>query len=309
MTPPANLRPEVAEPAGDGPVGWFVGLATLDVIQRVDRLPERNEKITAERSWLAAGGPAAVAAIAFSRLGGRAVLWTALGSGPAAAVVRADLASVGVDVVDAAPEGFELATSTAFVDASSGDRAVVSGSAHRPSFGEVGSPDFAGVDVLLVDGHHPALALAASRAAATAAVRVVVDAGSHKPVFDDLFVPGTDVLCSADYVHPSGRSGAELLALGPRLVAVSGGGEELRWWSSAGEGRIAPAAVVAVDTLGAGDVLHGAYAFALASGLAGTAALAYAVDVATERVRHLGPFAWRERIAATRSGARSSGAD
>lgn len=278
------------------PVGWFAGLATLDVIQRVGRLPGRNEKTTAEQTWLAAGGPAAVAAIAFARLGGRAVLWTALGCGAAAAPIRDDLVGAGVEVLDAAPEGFEVAVSTAFVDAASGDRAVVSGSGHRPVLGEVAAPDLRGVEVLLVDGHHPMLALAASRSAAALGIPILVDAGSHKPVFDEIFGLGPDVICSGDYVHPSGSAAADLLAFGPRLMAVSRGGDDLRWWTSDAAGRVTPEPVTAVDTLGAGDVLHGAYAWALASGLARPAALEFAVGVATERVQHLGPFAWRERI-------------
>ena len=53
------------------PSGIFVGLTTLDVVQFVDGMPSSNRKTTARESWLAAGGPAAVAAVAFSALGGR----------------------------------------------------------------------------------------------------------------------------------------------------------------------------------------------------------------------------------------------
>ena len=88
--------------------GLFVGLATADVVQVVHRLPARNEKTVARESWLAAGGPAAVAAITFAALGGRARLWTALGSAPAARLVVADLAAADVEVIDVAPPGFEL---------------------------------------------------------------------------------------------------------------------------------------------------------------------------------------------------------
>ncbi|MFT4109924.1 hypothetical protein, partial [Propionicimonas sp.] len=65
------------------PTGLFVGLATLDVVHLVDRLPAPNEKAVARRTWLAAGGPAAVAAITFAALGGRSRFWTALGPAPA----------------------------------------------------------------------------------------------------------------------------------------------------------------------------------------------------------------------------------
>ena len=274
--------------------GLFVGLATLDVVQRVDRLPGADEKTVAGESWLAAGGPAAVAAIAFAALGGHARLWTAIGTPPAGRIVAADLASAGVEVVDVAPPGFELAPSTVLLGAGSGERAVVSGSGRPVAFGKIAGPDLSGVDVVLVDGHHEPLCRSAALAAGS--VPVVVDAGSHKPVFDDVFAFATDVICSADYVHPAGLAPRELLASGPRLVAVSHGGSPLEWWTAEASGTVVPEPVTAVDTVGAGDVLHGAYCHGLASGPDRVAALERAVAAATERVRHLGPFAWRAAL-------------
>ena len=275
--------------------GLFVGLATLDVVQLVDRMPNSNEKTTARTTWLAAGGPAAVAAITFAALGGRARLWTALGASPAATLAAADLAGAGVEVLDVADADFELAVSTVFVEAATGQRAVVSGSGHAPTFGKIAGPDLSGVDVVLVDGHHAALARSAALAAS--GIPVVVDAGSHKAVFDDVLGFATDVICSADYLHPAGFSPRDFLGLGARLVAVSHGGEALEWWTAQGAGTVVPQLVAAVDTVGAGDVLHGAYCHGVASGLDRLPALQRAADVASERVRHLGPFAWRAAIA------------
>ena len=321
--------------------GLFVGLATLDVVQQVDRLPGSNEKLAANRTWLAAGGPAAVAAIAFAALGGRARLWTALGSSPAARLVASDLAGAGVDVVDVAPPGFELAASTVLLDAVTGERAVVSGSGHAPAFGKIAGPDLAGIDVVLLDGHHAALARSAalaafpipedvsrgtsetvtkglpplaeerssdttpvpeeasrgtSEAVTKGRLPVVVDAGSHKPVFDDVFPFATDVICSADYLHPAGLQPRDLLRHGPQFVAVSHGGDPLEWWTADVSGAVTPPTAVAVDTVGAGDVLHGAYCFWLARGFPRLAALQRAAQAASERVQHLGPFAWRTAL-------------
>lgn len=287
------------------PTGWFAGLATLDVVQLVDRLPSPDRKTVAERSWLAAGGPATVAAIAFAALGGRAVLVTALGDGAAAELVRSDLVSAGVAVIDLAPPGFELAPSTALVDAGSGRRAVVSGSGHRPA-SLLPLPGLPPAEVLLLDGHHPGLALPLARTAATAGMPVVVDAGSHKPVLDELWPLVSDVICSADYVDPSGRAPSDLLALGPELVAVSHGPGPLRWWTAGTSGSVEVAAVDAVDTLGAGDVLHGGYAFALAEGAPRPDALAFGVEAATRRVTRLGPFEWRAALGLW-SGSRPAG--
>jgi sugar/nucleoside kinase (ribokinase family) len=125
---------------------------------------------------------------------------------------------------------------------------------------------------------------------------VVVDAGSHKPVFDELWPLVSDVICSADYTEPSGRAPSDLLALGPELVAVSHGPEPLRWWTAREAGSVEVAAVDAVDTLGAGDVLHGGYAFALAGGAPRPDALGFGAQAATRRVARLGPFEWRAAL-------------
>ncbi|PFG17698.1 sugar/nucleoside kinase (ribokinase family) [Propionicimonas paludicola] len=278
------------------PTGWFVGLATLDVVQRVDGVPAPNQKVVATDTWLAAGGPAANAAIAFAALGGRPVLWTAIGHGSAADVVRADLAGAGVEVIDAAPPGFELTASCVLVDSATGDRIVVSGSAHQPDFPTLPAPELGRAQVLLVDGHHPALALPAARFANERGLPIVVDAGSHKPSFDELFPLASDVLCSADYVHPGGLDASALLALGPQLISVSHGAQPLQWWTATATGQVVPDSIRAADTLGAGDVLHGAYAYALAAGLPRTQALALAVAAASTRVASIGPFVWRSAL-------------
>lgn len=280
----------------DSPSGIFVGLATLDVIQLVDGLPSPNRKTTARESWLAAGGPAAGAAIAFAALGGSATLVTALGTNSAASLVRADLAEAGVEVVDRAPEGFELAPSVVMVEATTGERAVVGGSVHPPPTLPVDESVLEGRDVMLLDGHHPGLPRALAAPAAAGGIPVVVDAGSHKPVFDELWASVSDVICSADYTHPSGRAPESLRERGPSLVAVSHGADMVQWWAAEGSGELPVAPVEAVDTLGAGDVLHGAYAYALATGLTRVDALAFAIAAATRRVTNLGPFSWRNDL-------------
>lgn len=281
---------------GAGPSGLFVGLATLDVIHLIDRLPGRDQKTVAQQTWLAAGGPATGAAIAFAALGGRARLWTALGEGAAAQAIRADLDTLAIEVIDAAPGGWQVAASTALLDAATGERSVISGSRQTTPLPDPILPDLTGTDVVLIDGHHPRLALLAATAAAGWRIPLVIDAGSHKPVFDQLLPLASDVICGADYAHPSGRTPASLLELGPRLLAVSHGAGDLRWWTPGAAGTIRPTPVPARDTLGAGDVLHGAYCHALAGGAEPRAALQQAVAVATERVRHLGPFRWRAAL-------------
>src|SRR5581483_235138 len=89
--------------------------------------PRVNEKITAHAQWFSAGGPATNAAVTFAALGGRATLITAIGTGAAAELVRADLARCGVEVLDATDQAADqVPVSSVTVVSGTGERSVVS---------------------------------------------------------------------------------------------------------------------------------------------------------------------------------------
>lgn len=283
-----------------GVLGVFVGLTTLDVVHRVARVPRPNEKLTAVDAELAAGGPAANAAKTFAALGGRARLITALGGGPAAVLARSDLERLGVEIVDADPDAITPIASV--LVSATGERAIVG----TPGSANIASADFAGAltgaSVLLLDGHHPRLAVPLAAAAQARGLRVVVDAGRPKPVFADLLPFITDAICSADFRHPADAAGPEtaenVLAAGVARVALTAGAEPIRWWERGGaHGRVVPPAVDAADTLGAGDVLHGAFCWQVASGRPFPDALARACVLASERCATVGLGRWLDALA------------
>ena len=86
----------------------------------------------------------------------------------------------------------------------------------------------------------------------------------------------------------------------PPIVAVSDGSAPVRWRQAGAAGSVPVTQVDIVDSLGAGDVLHGALlAFLAREGCswpgddrAWQAALADAVAVATESCRHPGATGW-----------------
>lgn len=288
------------------------GLTTLDVTQVVDRLPGPDEKVVGERFAATFGGPAANAAAVAVALGVPTTLVTAIGAGAAADVVRAELLRSGVEVVDLAADVPDvLPVSTVLVTRATGQRAVVSVNGARAG-ALPAAPDprvLDGAGVLLVDGHHPAAALALAGAARTAGVPVLLDGGSWKPTTPDLLALVDLAVLSADLAVPGGagtpRTGAEVDALldavaahGPAFVARSAGAGAVRVRRTGGGPRrteVVPAPVPAgdvVDTLGAGDVLHGAMAAALARGDDALAALGEGVRCATASVRAAGARGW-----------------
>ena len=148
--------------------------------------------------------------------------------------------------------------------------------------------------MVLLDGHHPNLALAVAKAANAAGVPVVLDAGSWKPVLDEL-LPLVDVAaCSAHFTAPE----PGLHQRGVPTVITTAGPGPVRWSTADGSsGEVPVPAVEARDTLGAGDVWHGALAVAVARGPSVTDRIRFANEVAAERVRFVGPRSWTTAIA------------
>lgn len=297
------------------------GLVTLDVLQDVDHVPAPDEKLVATRLDVTFGGPAANAAATAVALGARARLVTALGSGPVAGLVRAGLDGAGVEVVDllgGAPAS--PAVSTVLVTRGTGERAVVSVNASATGDLASAAREHAATvldsaDVLLVDGHHLGAAVVLAEAARARGVPVVLDGGSWKPRTEELLAHVDHAVLSADFRLPGGTAGpgsgvpepdevddlAGLGRLGPWFVARSAGPGAVRYVSRGGAagaaatGSVQPPVVpshAVVDTLGAGDVLHGAYAEQVARGADPVAALTAATRVASRSVRARGALGW-----------------
>lgn len=330
--PARAAAPEPEPGAGAGadarPIGLFIGLAVLDVIQLVDAPPGPDEKIVALDQAVAAGGPAANAAVAFAALGGRALLAAPVGAGPLAELIRADLTACGVELIDcaAAPTARGAAAagpsvSSCTISAATGERSVVSTNARaRPdpaplsALSDAVAAGAPAPDVVLIDGHNPPLARAGLDLAERVGALRLMDAGSWKDDAADL--PGRcDVVAPSARFHPPGPAGALrepadvaawLRGRGAGAVVLTRGSAPVLWWCGERSGSAAPPAVGAVDTLGAGDVFHGALALACAlpgrrSGGGGEAriaptaladAVASACAVAAASTEHFGTRAW-----------------
>jgi sugar/nucleoside kinase (ribokinase family) len=283
------------------PSALVAGLCVVDLVQRVARPPGRDEKVTALSRELAAGGPATNAAVTFAVLGGDAVLVTAIGSGPLEAVVRADLDRSGLSVVDvAAGDGeFALNVSSVVVVDGTGERSVVSmdaGAVDEASAAVAARASVASTDVVLLDGHYPAVALAVAAEARTHRIPVVLDAGRWKPHLADLLPLVDEVVCSAAFTVPAGSTFGDIASFchgaGARVVAQTHGAGAIQLSLGGRLTTVDVPSVEAVDTLGAGDVLHGAYAFHRASGREPEDALRRAAEVASFRCRLIGSRTW-----------------
>ena len=292
--------------------GVCLGLATLDVLQYVDRAPGPDAKATSQEHALAAGGPATNAAVTFAALGGDALLVTAVGDDDAGHLVRTDLATHGVEVVELTVDSaFRTPVSSITVSTATGERSIVGSDAAGAPVLEASDEQLEsildGAGVLLLDGHHPAVAVRAAQVAHRLGVPVVLDLGRWKPVFGDV-VPLADHAVCSEGVRPPGwedarhaESMARLQELGAGCVVATRGARAALVLAEGGASEEVPVPQVeAVDSLGAGDAFHGAYAFEIAVGVSGSdhslegvrRAVTRGIGVASLRVQHRGPRTW-----------------
>lgn len=276
---------------GEGGVsGIFVGRSTLDIVYTCRRFPDPDGKVDAEAGYATGGGPALNAAVAFAALGGRARLCSPIGAGPLAEAVRQDLERHGVELFDTAPGQRDvLPVSTVVLTGAS--RAIVNQPlpARGPELSaEVLEAIFAPAPaIVLSDGHLPELALPVLRRARDRGVTTVLDGGSWKPWTAEL-LPLIDIAIVSSRFRPPGP---DALA-GVQILATTQGPGPIRWRSAQGAGEVRPPAVEAIDTLGAGDIFHGAFCHRYALSGDVPASLAAAAEVASRSCTSWGPRAW-----------------
>lgn len=280
-----------------GKAGIFVGLVTIDLVYLVRDLPRPNTKVEAQHQEIHAGGPAANAAMTFSRLGGRGTLLTVVGRHPLAEVIRRDLDRAAVALVDLGPEiAGAPSISSIWLARDTGERTVVSANAAPFSISarSFDSSILAGASVVLVDGHHMEVCIEAARQARAQSIPVVLDGGSWKDGMEELLKFVDTAICSLDFLPPGCGDSASvtgyLIAKGATEAVVTRGEKPVLYAHQSGAGEVAVPSVDAVDTLGAGDVFHGAFCYRRAAGADFVDALRFAAETASRSCGHYGIF-------------------
>jgi sulfofructose kinase len=243
------------------------------------------------------GGPAATAAVAIARLGGRAVLAARVGDDAVADMIVAELRGLRrrLPARCVAARAAQSSLSAVIVDAA-GERMIVN---HLdPSLpvdpAWLPGPAALGAQAVLVDTRWPEGALAALQAARAAGLPAVLDADRPIPADGALLRAATHVAFSADAladytgIAEPARALAEVARSLPGWCCVTAGGEGVHAMENGAPRHYAAFDVPVVDTLGAGDVWHGAFALALAEGRDETAAVRSASAAAALKVQRTG---------------------
>lgn len=276
------------------------GIIVLDEVFRVESFPKADGKVEAKDFFVVNGGCAANAAVAIARLGGRAALAAPLG-GPAGKDHDGDrvLAALSRENVDTSAcqrvDGLATALSAIFIDAH-GDRTIVTYRDQRIAAVAPEDPErlAASADLVLADNRYPQFARPICEAARRRDVPVVLDGDKPSVEDDPFFRVASHVIFSSECLLAT--TGSNDLGEGLKIIArqtdaflaVSNGPNDIVVLENGSLHAVPVFPIRAVDTLGAGDALHGGFALALAEGRSETEALRFGAAVAGIKCTRIG---------------------
>lgn len=276
------------------------GIIVLDEVFRVEEFPQPDGKVQAKDFFAVNGGCAANAAVAVARLGGRAMLAGPMG-GPPGKDDNGDrvLAALARDSVDCGGcqrlSGLATALSAIFINAR-GDRMIVTYRDERVAATAPADPDHlvAAADIVLADNRYPDFVAPICAAARRRGIRVVLDGDRPTLDNDPLFHLATHLIFSSECLRET--TGIADLAEGllriarttDAFLAVSNGADDIVYLQRGNPCRLPVFAIRAIDTLGAGDALHGGFALALAEGRSEVEAMRFGAAVAGLKCGRLG---------------------
>lgn len=276
----------------------FVGLSTIDVVYDVDEFPIANTKVVAQSQSVFAGGPAANAAVACAALGSEATLVTVAGRNALASVIRAELERYSVRLVDLNSDFDDAPVISSVTVDKAGNRNVVSANTTRIAAppARVDTELCRQVRVVMVDGHYMEACQAWAAAAKACGTRVVFDGGSWKDGTEALLKSVHTAICSADFMPPGCSSRDEVVQFlkncGVANIAITDGSAPIEFFFGQSSGSIRVPEVDVVDTMGAGDILHGAYCHFVSMGGDFIDSLTQAARIASESCRYAGAREW-----------------
>jgi sulfofructose kinase len=286
-----------------------LGANACDTLLIIPHHPDPGEKVRFRRVLRQGGGQTATALATVARLGHSASYLGGVGDDEAGALSLAQLRAEGVEVEGVRVRAGGLSQQAyILVDATTGERTIAWGRSEGMILepGEIERAKVTAGRILHTDAQQPLTAARAARWAREAGMPVLADLEPVRPGLE-AFLPHVDILIAAEE-FPGPATGAGDLGEALRVLEERTRGG----WVMVTRGpdgvvaridgclRTYPAfAIEAVDTTGAGDVFHGAFAVACLRGLALEEAIDFSHAVAAMKCLALGgrtgiPRSWED---------------
>jgi len=251
-----------------------VGVAVIDIVMNVDEIPAKAEKYRANDAIITGGGCAANAASAITRLDANCTLAIRLGQDQIGDMIIAGLKKEQINCQWVRQfQNRRSSFSSVFID-QSGERQIVNFRDQQlPASAEWLEQIPFEFNAVLADTRWPEGAKTAMKLAESHGVPGIIDAEAPFDGAEDALHTASHVVFSAQGLREF--SGANSLPGGLQIasqrlnnfVAVTDGAHCVLWQQEDTIEHSPAFTVDSVDTLGAGDVWHGAFALALSEKL------------------------------------------
>lgn len=294
--------------SGIAPRILCIGIPVRDLIFQVDSVPARGSKANATHLAEICGGNALNAAIAMARLGGRVAFAGSMGDAreTSSSFILERMAAEGIDIRHIVRMPDAATPVSAIIIDVTGERTLT---IYRdPALWTVKLSDaeelLADCQAVLVESRCGAFCIELCAEARRRGIPVIVGVDRAMALTDGLLTAASHLLFSSEQVQETagvaddGEALKRLAGLTPAFLAATRGPRGTIWLNEAATPEQTPAFPVdAVDTLGAGDVFHGAFALRLAEGGGVREALQFAAAAAALKcTRHGGGLAAPQRI-------------
>lgn len=256
-----------------------IGHAAYDLIFSVAQHPASDEKVIADEFMACGGGPAANAAVQVARLGLNSAFAGYLGQDLYGDKHLLELEAAGVNC-DYIIRGSSPTPLSTILVKPNGQRALINFKGETQALAAT-ALDFSKLypKAVLFDGHEPHLSLASLDHWKLRNIPTVLDAGSLHAGTRLLMQQVTYLVCSEkfalQYAGDASTALQQLAELAP-VVVITLGEHGLLWRRGTEQGRLSAYNITCIDSTGAGDAFHGAFAAALACGLGWQEILRYA---------------------------------
>lgn len=244
--------------------GLFIGLCGLDVVfYEKNKFPVEDTKMKCEVVKSALGGPAANAAITYAMLGGKSTIISYIGNSNVGRLIKSMLMDLNIDVIDMCNDEDVKCISSIYVNTVNATRTIFSGRNEIYSLKpfDVVDESIRDTDFVLYDGHFSQLDDTLLEATRKYNKPLVIDVGGYKDTFEKI-LDYNPILIASKVFENNGLDGITMMKNHNYTKAViTNGRNPIEYQDGDEHGFVDILDVKAVDTLGAGDIYHGAFCY------------------------------------------------
>ena len=253
-----------------------IGANVHDTLIEIPNYPKEDTKLKADSRISCGGGPCATGLVACSKLGGRAAYIGNVSDDASGDFLISDFKKYNVSTqYVTVKSGYQSFVSYVMLNKKNASRTIVFDKGNVPNLvlNDEQKSAIKDAQILMVDGNDISAAVSGARIAKQSGTKVLYDAGGLYDGIEnllplaDILIPSEEFALAVTGMDNASDAAAELYnKYRPEVVVITQGKSGGTIYDGVSVNTYGAFKVDAVDSNGAGDVFHGAFAFAVTKG-------------------------------------------